>query len=575
MDNCGMTPGAVPDKGEINIKTVTGKLRAIWESQPERTAMVFYDDDAERLSLTHGEVQTLSMKCASLLCYHGVKKGDVVCNTLYNSMEREIVNFGILLAGAVVMHGDVIDDKGRHFWAPLVQAGVKFVVLEPDLHTPAWKMFKLDVGQSDADIEKCTRNVDAPDIQKVFKFRQEHRIKKSDRSKVKSGFDIIREHQGSLFERVSSHDPAAICVDKCAVQKHYKMVLRTHGEMCHISSRIDDMLHCTADDVIYCDFPLSWLPGLPYCHMSSGCTMVKSTLLDCPPRKVVAETWSLIETEKCTMAALQPPMIQMLSSHCEDMAEPHWTLRLLSTSGWVRQSVMDAIGPCTQSIVICYSRIETGLIARLPVNTQTASVYSEGCMGDLSNPVRTRLDQSGQSNETVKATPVGEILLDGLLVAKEYLNDPNLTKSSYTEDGFLLTGDIGFYDENKQLFVLGRKVDAIIRGNVPIFPREIEEKVNQCPGIWKVKVVSLKDDKGIIQMCACVIPRNDDAITIDRVKEFCRYQLGGTFDDDNNPHMPTYIFFFDSFPTVHGRVNRRMLAYMASEILQGNTRLQS
>ncbi|CAG5132167.1 unnamed protein product, partial [Candidula unifasciata] len=94
---------------------------------------------------------------------------------------------------------------------------------------------------------------------------------------------------------------------------------------------------------------------------------------------------------------------------------------------------------------------------------------------------------------------MGEILLQGKLVATEYYNDPNLTKVAFTPDGFLLTGDLGFYDEHNRLFVLGRKADAIIRGDTAIFPRDIEEKVNQCPGIWKVKVVSIKDDKGIIQ----------------------------------------------------------------------------
>ncbi|XP_059155059.1 putative acyl-CoA synthetase YngI [Physella acuta] len=351
-------------------------------------------------------------------------------------------------------------------------------------------------------------------------------------------------------------------------REHYKLVLRNHSQLCQIAHRVEDMFNIIPDDVVYNDWPVSWLTGLPFCYISTGCTMVKSTLTDCPAEKVVRETWDLIEKEKCTIASLQPSMIQMLSSHCEDIPEPHWKLKVLSTTGFVRQSVMDAIGPCTDAIVTCYSLIEAGVVSRLMVTDTTKTRYTEGCVGDLTDPVRTRFDTEGPGS--AKPTKIGEILLQGKLVCKEYFNDPNLTKMTFTEEGYLLTGDLGFYNEHNQLFVLGRKVDAIIRGETAIFPRDIEEKVNQCPGIWKVKVVSIKDYKNVVQMCACVIPRKDDSVTIERVKEFCRYQLGGTYDDDDNPHMPTYVFFFEEFPMHKGRVNRRMLAYMASEIVHGN-----
>lgn len=62
-------------------------------------AIVFYDDNDEKVSLRNREVRSLSEKCASLLRSCGVHKGDVVCNLLPGSMEREVTNFGILLAG--------------------------------------------------------------------------------------------------------------------------------------------------------------------------------------------------------------------------------------------------------------------------------------------------------------------------------------------------------------------------------------------------------------------------------------------------------------------------------------------
>ncbi|BFZ16467.1 hypothetical protein BsWGS_19506 [Bradybaena similaris] len=554
-------------KQDINLRTVNGKLVAIWSAFPDKEAIVFYDDNDEKVSLTNRQVRSLSEKCASLLRSCGVHKGDVVCNLLPGSMEREITNFGILLAGAVVMLGGNITERNPHFWEPIRQSRARYLIVDPSKDSPAWGMLKDDLEASNADIERST-NKEIPLVEKVFKFRIEHLIPASGRDSVKSAFDLIRQHEGTYSEKVYAHDPAAIYVCKCKQQKHYKLVLRNQYTLVQIGHRVEDMFGLHSQDIIYNDWPLSWISGLPFAYFTVGTTMVKSTLINCSAQKVVVHTWDLIVKEKCTVASLHPPMIQMLTSHCEDIPEPHWRLRLLTTTGFVSQSAMDAIGPVTESIAVCYSLIEAGIVSRLIVTAATATQYTEGCVGDMANTIRTKFDTS--SKTAAKATKMGEILLQGKLVAKEYYNDPNLTKVAFTPDQFLLTGDLGFYDENNRLFVLGRKMDAIIRGDTAIFPRDIEEKVNQCPGIWKVKVVSIKDDKGIIQMCACVIPRSHDSLTIDRVKEFCRYQLGGTYDDDKNPHMPSYVFFFEDFPVLKGKVNRRMLAFMASEIIHGN-----
>merc|ERR1719495_2688435 len=104
------------------------------------------------------------------------------------------------------------------------------------------------------------------------------------------------------------------------------------------------------------------------------------------------------------MASLQPQMIQMMSSHCEDLVDSHWILRVLTTSGWVRQASMDAIGTITENMVICYSHIETGLISCLWVNKSTASKYQEGCVGDLTTAVRTKIETESSSSEFQQPT---------------------------------------------------------------------------------------------------------------------------------------------------------------------------
>ncbi|XP_059176862.1 uncharacterized protein LOC131956441 [Physella acuta] len=242
------------------------------------------------------------------------------------------------------MHGHIINDMGHNFWTPIYQPGVRHIVVEPTDDLPGWKM----------------------------------------NENVKTAFELIKEHGGMFIDLLCSHDPAAIFVAKCPIEKHYKLVLRNHSQLCQIAHRVEDMFNIIRDDVVYNDWPVS-----------TGCTMVKSTLTDCPAEMVVRETWDLIEKEKCTIASLQPSMIQMLSYHCEDIHEPHWKLKVLSTTGFVRQSVMDVIGRCNDAIVTCYSLIEAGVVSRLMVTDTTKTRYTEGCVGDLTDPVRTRFDTKG------------------------------------------------------------------------------------------------------------------------------------------------------------------------------------
>ena len=69
----------------------------------------------------------------------------------------------------------------------------------------------------------------------------------------------------------------------------YKMILRSHMTVIQLGQRAQEMLKLTKDDVIYCDFPVSWMSGLTMTYLTAGYTMVKSTLHNCPAQRVVRE----------------------------------------------------------------------------------------------------------------------------------------------------------------------------------------------------------------------------------------------------------------------------------------------
>jgi long-chain acyl-CoA synthetase len=73
-----------------------------------------------------------------------------------------------------------------------------------------------------------------------------------------------------------------------------------------------------------------------------------------------------------------------------------------------------------------------------------------------------------------------------------YWNNPDATASAL-RDGWLLTGDVGFFDDEGFLTLTDRSKDVIISGGTNIYPREVEEVLLRVPGVAEVSVIGRKD----------------------------------------------------------------------------------
>ncbi len=90
---------------------------------------------------------------------------------------------------------------------------------------------------------------------------------------------------------------------------------------------------------------------------------------------------------------------------------------------------------------------------------------------------------------------VGEIVVKGDNVFIGYVNNEQLTKKAFTDDGYFMTGDYGYISNNK-LYIVGRKSDVIIGENGEnVYPKEIEKLLKEySPDILKIQAY-LKDNK--------------------------------------------------------------------------------
>ena len=83
---------------------------------------------------------------------------------------------------------------------------------------------------------------------------------------------------------------------------------------------------------------------------------------------------------------------------------------------------------------------------------------------------------------------VGELCIKGPQVMKGYWNRTEETAQTL-RDGWLLTGDMGYMNEDGYFFVVDRKKDIIIAGGYNIYPREVEEVLYEHEGIQECVVI--------------------------------------------------------------------------------------
>ncbi|MEM1390036.1 MAG: AMP-binding protein [Pseudomonadota bacterium] len=90
--------------------------------------------------------------------------------------------------------------------------------------------------------------------------------------------------------------------------------------------------------------------------------------------------------------------------------------------------------------------------------------------------------------EIAKAGEIGIVEVSGPNVCNGYFNLPDKTKEVFTEDGYLITGDIGVLSEDGYLTLQGRSSDMIISGGYNVYPREVENVLLDIDGIEEVAV---------------------------------------------------------------------------------------
>lgn len=159
------------------------------------------------------------------------------------------------------------------------------------------------------------------------------------------------------------------------------------------------------------------------------------------------------------------------------------------------------------------------------------------------------IDDDG--NETPLGEP-GELCVKGPQVMRGYWQRPEETQKSFTEDGFLRTGDIALIQEDGYIRIVDRKKDMIIVSGFNVFPNEIEDVVTGHPKVLECAAVGVPDAKSGEAVKVFLVPSAQD-LTENELKEFCRERLTAY-------KVPKFFEFREELPKTNvGKILRREL----------------
>ncbi|KAH8884914.1 putative acyl-CoA synthetase [Thozetella sp. PMI_491] len=197
-----------------------------------------------------------------------------------------------------------------------------------------------------------------------------------------------------------------------------------------------------------------------------------------------------------------------------------------------------------------YGMTETGTTLGMPLSEELIRAKA-GSVGQPGPMTAIRIvDESGRD---VPAGVPGEILISGLNVTSGYWNRPEERSRSFTEDGWLRTGDIGKLDSDGFVFVIDRRKDTFISGGENVYPAEVEAALLEHPSVRESAVVGVPDDAWGEVGRAFIVPVWGCQPGQDELSRHCRLCIAAF-------KVPKEFVLVDSLPrTASGKVMKQML----------------
>ncbi|CUH84109.1 AMP-binding protein [Thalassovita mediterranea] len=142
----------------------------------------------------------------------------------------------------------------------------------------------------------------------------------------------------------------------------------------------------------------------------------------------------------------------------------------------------------------------------------------------------------------------GELHLRGPGITPGYFQNDEATAKTFTDDGWLATGDVARRDADGYYYIVDRIKDMYISGGENVYPAEVERVLNAHPAILEAAVIGVPDERWGEVGAAHVMLRPEATLDADSLRPWCRERLAGY-------KVPAHVRIVDDFPrTAAGKI---------------------
>jgi acyl-CoA synthetase (AMP-forming)/AMP-acid ligase II len=270
------------------------------------------------------------------------------------------------------------------------------------------------------------------------------------------------------------------------------------------------------------------------------------------PRFDAGRWLEYVERERPTFCMLVPAFAELLVAH------PDFHRRDLSSLQQV--SVGSApLAPQTQLALI--ERLPDATVGNSYGMTEAGPAYIVmpkeevknriGSVGKPFGPMEIKVvDDDGRERAPGE---VGELLLRMAGKQREYYKDDEATAATWTEDGWLRSGDLAYLDDDGFLYICGRKKDMIIRGGNNIYATDVEAVLLEHPEVREAAVTGVPHPVLGEDVAAWVVARPGRGLDTDQLSAFVAERLA-------DYKRPRHVYVVDELPrNATGKVMKHRL----------------
>ncbi|MET0964470.1 MAG: malonyl-CoA synthase [Noviherbaspirillum sp.] len=194
-----------------------------------------------------------------------------------------------------------------------------------------------------------------------------------------------------------------------------------------------------------------------------------------------------------------------------------------------------------------YGMSETAMLSSNPYEGQRRA----GSVGMPLPGVSMRtVDQDGKP---CAAEAIGGIEVRGPNVFKGYWRMPEKTAEEFTSDGYFRTGDVGRFDADGYLWIVGRSKDLIISGGYNVYPKEVESVIDDIEGVLESAVIGVPHADFGEAVVAVIVPKPGATVTEAGIIASLKQQIA-------NFKVPKRVHVVEELPrNTMGKVQKNLL----------------